>query len=100
MSRPRSTLIFIVLLALGLFVAVPAQDVPETAYDESEGVPYESTPMSAEVMPQPATQAAPSALHIQLATLSQTTAKGINSTDANRSAEGRVALALLCALLC
>ncbi len=34
----------LVLLAFGMSLAVPAEDVPETPYDESEGQPYESTP--------------------------------------------------------
>jgi hypothetical protein len=100
MNRPRSTLIFIVLLALGLFAAVPAEDLPETAYDESDDVSYVSTAMSAEVMPALASQAAPGALPLQSTTRSPATAEGINGTDAHRSAEGRVAPALRCVLCC
>ena len=91
------------LLALGLFAAVPVEDLPETAYDESEGVPYESTPLIAEVVQLAATlatQTAPNALRPQLTTPSQATARRIDSADADRSAEARVALALLCTLLC
>ena len=103
MRESRTALIFFVLLALGLFVAVPAEDLPETAYDESEGVPYESTPLISEVMPLAAglvTQAAPNALRLQLTNPPEATARRIDGADAHRFAEARVALALLCTLLC
>jgi hypothetical protein len=45
MRKPCSILVFSVLLSLGLSVFVPAEDVPETAYDESETLPLASTPM-------------------------------------------------------
>jgi len=52
MRRPCSILALILLLALGAYVAVPAEDVPETPYDESEGLPYESAPLFSGVVPQ------------------------------------------------
>ena len=45
MPRLRSVLVLLFALALSVSFAIPAQDVPETDYDESESVPYESTPM-------------------------------------------------------
>ena len=102
MRKLRSALIFFVLLALGLFVAVPAEDVSETAYDESEGVPYEGTPLIAGLMPVAAVSmalAATSAVRLLLTTPFQATAKRVNGTD-TRSGEVRVVLALLCTLLC
>ena len=44
MRKPRSVFILFVLLAFGVSLAVPAQDIPETLYDESEALPFESTP--------------------------------------------------------
>jgi hypothetical protein len=44
MRRPCSVLILFVLLGFGVSLGVPAEDVPETAYDESEALPYEMTP--------------------------------------------------------
>lgn len=41
MKRPWFILIFFLLLVMGLSLAVPAEDVPETTYDESEPLPYE-----------------------------------------------------------
>ncbi len=51
MRRPFFVLILFVILGFGLSLAVPAEDVPETAYDESEGVPYEGTPRFSIVLP-------------------------------------------------
>jgi hypothetical protein len=45
MPRSRSVLVLLVALVLSVSFAVPAEDVPETAYDESEALPYESTPV-------------------------------------------------------
>jgi hypothetical protein len=42
MRRRCSILVFCVLLGFGVPLAVLAEDVPETAYDESEALPYES----------------------------------------------------------
>jgi hypothetical protein len=41
MKKTRSVLVLLLLLlGLGVSLAVPAEDVPETAYDESETLPY------------------------------------------------------------
>lgn len=101
MSKPRSTLIFIMLLALGLFVAVPVPDVPETAYDESQGVPYEATPPIVEDIPPVAASAVrvtQGARRISLTTPALAT-RSVNGT-AHCYAAGRADLALLCTLLC
>ena len=45
MSRSRSVLVLLIALVLGVFFAIPAEDLPETAYDESESLPYEGTPV-------------------------------------------------------
>ena len=52
MRRPSSILALFLLLAFGAFLAVPAEDIPETPYDESEGLPRESTPLFSGVVPQ------------------------------------------------
>ncbi len=43
MRKPGSILLLCVLLGFGVSVVVPAEDVAETAYDESEAPPYVST---------------------------------------------------------
>ena len=45
MRRRCSILVLCVLLGFGVPLADPAEDVPETAYDESEGLPYEVIPL-------------------------------------------------------
>jgi hypothetical protein len=45
MRKPRHTFVVFVFLSLCLSVAIPAQDVPETPYDESEALPYEASPL-------------------------------------------------------
>jgi len=44
MRRMRTCVVFFVLLVLALSPALPAEDVPTTAYDESEAQPYDNSP--------------------------------------------------------
>jgi len=53
MRKPHCALVLFLLLAFGLSLAVPAEDVPETPYDESEALPYEGTPPFSLAVPQP-----------------------------------------------
>ena len=43
MARSHPILVALVAVMLGLFSIVPAEDVLETAYDESESLPYAAT---------------------------------------------------------
>src|SRR5215472_12877453 len=52
MRRMHTSIVFSVLLVLGLSGAFPAEDLPNTAYDESETQPYESSPSIANLMEQ------------------------------------------------
>jgi hypothetical protein len=52
MRKPRSAFVLLLLLVFGVSLAVPAEDVPETPYDESETLPYEGTPLFSIVVPQ------------------------------------------------
>jgi hypothetical protein len=58
MRKLGSAIVFSVILTFGLSLAVPAEDVPETSFDESESLPYESTPLFSIVVVQVATRAA------------------------------------------
>jgi hypothetical protein len=67
MPQSRSVLVLLVALVLSVSFAVPAEDVPETAYDESESLPCESTPAVSIAAPKtvgeaPAVRAGPSQL--------------------------------------
>ncbi len=52
MREPRSVLVLLLLLVFGVSVVVPAEDVPETPYDESEQLPYEGTPLFSMAIPE------------------------------------------------
>jgi len=52
MRKQRFFLIFLVVLGFGVSLAVPAEDDPETSYDESEALPYEGTPLFSITLPQ------------------------------------------------
>jgi hypothetical protein len=95
--------ILLVLMSFGLSLAVPAEDVPETSYDESEALPYESTPVFSIVVARAVvseTRDARSALYLESGAVSSSTNVGINGKDAAGSPQGRDALALLCTLRC
>jgi hypothetical protein len=57
MRKASSVLVLFVLLAFGVSLAVPAEDVPETAYDESEALPFEGTPRFSTIVPETVTAA-------------------------------------------
>jgi len=98
MRRPSSILVLCVLLSFCVSLAVPAEDVPETAYDESESLPYEGTPLFSIVVPLAAartTQAVPNSLRHKLAAPSPFPSAPVRDTDAHRSADAR-AFILLC----
>lgn len=103
MRRRRFVLVLFVLLAFGVSLVVPAEDVPETAYDESEALPYEGAPVFSIVAPLGAartTQAVPNSLNLKPSVLFPFAPAGVRCADANRSADTRISLALLCTLLC
>ena len=102
-ARPRFALVFLMFLALGLSVGLPAEDVLETTYDELEAVPYEGTArLSTEEPPMAArtTQDVPSSLYLEPGTSSPFAPARVHDADANRSGDARVSLTLLCTLLC
>ncbi len=51
MRKPCSILLLCVVLGFGVSMLAPLEDVPETAYDESEALPYVSTPVFSVAMP-------------------------------------------------
>ena len=103
MRRPSSIFVLFVLLAFGTSLAVPTEDVPETVYDESEGLPYEDTPLVSIVLsPLSARTIEPplSSLRLRIDAPSPFTPARVHDTDAHRSGDVRISLALLCTLLC
>jgi len=57
MTRLRCLFLLFVALVLTLSFAVPAEDVPETHYDESAPVPYVSTRAVPLAVPEPVAEA-------------------------------------------
>lgn len=105
MRRRCSILVFCILLGLGVSLTVPAEDVPETGYDESEALPYECTPLFSSVVPLAATrttQAALSFLHHKfgVAPLFIRARARVRDNEAEVATDTRISLALLCTLLC
>jgi hypothetical protein len=103
MRRTSSTLVLLVLLGFGLALSFPAEDVPETLYDESEAQPYEDTPLfSSAVMLLAARTApvAPTSFHAGLAGSSPFTPAAMRDVDTHSPANARSLLALFCMLLC
>ena len=103
MRRPFSIFILFVLLGFGVSLAVPAEDVAESGYDESETLPYESTPPVSIVVPLRAARTTLVPLRFlpsKLGDPSLFTLPGFRHIDAHRSADARILLAQLCALLC
>jgi len=44
-AKPRFTIVFLMLLGMGLSLSFPAEDVLDAIYNESEAVPCERTPV-------------------------------------------------------
>ena len=103
MRRRSPILILFVLLGLSVFLNVPAEDVPETPYDESEEMPYEGAPLFDSVLPQLAAQTdrtVPRSLDPRLDSLPLLAPERVRGSDAKPPADTRMSLALLCTLLC
>ena len=102
-TKPRFAIVFLMILTLGLSLGSPAEDLPETGYDESETMPYESTPSTSIVVPPvdaQTTEKVLSSSHLKPGAPSLFAAARVRDTYANRSADARPSLTLLCTLLC
>ncbi len=51
-AKPRFVIVFVMLLSLGVSLGLPAEDVLDAVYDESEALPCETTPLFSIVAPQ------------------------------------------------
>jgi hypothetical protein len=103
MRKPRFALILFVLLVFGLTLAVPAEDVLETTYDESETQPYEAIPLLSIASPLTAsgmTQAVLNDARLRSDTPFRSAVTTSNDMGQHPTAEARIALAMLCTLLC
>ena len=99
-AKPRCAVVFLMILALGVSLDLPAQDVLDAVYDEYEPLPYEQNPPVAKVitpLPAATTQDAPNFLHQKPDSPSRLFSGG---TDAHRPAKIRDQSILLFVLLC
>jgi len=102
-AKPRCAVVFLIVLTLGVSLGLPAEDVLDAVYDESETLPFEfislfsiaTLPVAARITPVPL-----SSLHLKLVAPSPFTPAHVRNTDAHRSADQRALSALLCILLC
>ena len=102
MRRMHRCVVLLVLLVLGLSPALLAEDLPTTAYDESEAQPYDNSPSISNLMGQAAStiqtalseiQAVGNAPHLQTATPFLRSVKPIARTDAHCFTEAQSLLA-------
>jgi len=99
----RFAFVLSLTLVLGLFLTVPVEDIPETAFDESETPAYQGTPLFSIEVPQAAAleaQDVRNAAELRSGPLSLFTFSRNNRKDAARSPDVRRALALLSILRC
>ena len=98
----RFALILFVLLVFGFALVVPAEDVLETTYDESETQPYQEAPVFAVAMQRAAARANQEVLsssQLQVGAISLLAAHVRDAID-NRSSNARVSPVLLGTLRC
>jgi hypothetical protein len=101
MGKPRFSFIFFAILVLGFSLVVPAEDVLETTYDESESQPCSANPLfSIPLLPAHAwaTQSVRSNVGLHSSAAIQSFA--IAGTKSHRSAGAPVALECRTVLRC
>jgi hypothetical protein len=102
-AKPRCAVVFFMFLTVGVSLGLPAEDVMDALYDESETVPYEVIPLgSISSSPRSATttQVTPNSFHQILGTPSRFSSALDRDTRAKGANDTRISLALLCTLLC
>jgi|SRR3974390_3107917 len=100
MRKPHFPVALLALLFLAFSLALPAEDLPETTYDESEGLFYEGSPLISNLGSQPAASTTRFSPPTKFATPSIRPPIADRSIQAGRSTQAQAALALLCILLC
>jgi hypothetical protein len=102
-AQPRFAVVLLMILTLGMSLGLPAEDVLDAVYDESEALPCEGTPLFSITLSPVATrttQASLSSSHPKPGAPLLLVRARVRDTDAHRSADAGVSLALLCTLLC
>ena len=102
-AKPCFTVVFLMLLSLGLSLGLPAEDVLDAVYDECECLPYEVTPLCSIIAPRITARSIPgllSPLPLNPRAPSPFLSVPVREAAANPSTGARFSLALLCTLLC
>ena len=103
-AKPRCAVVFLMVLTLGVSLGLPAEDVLDAVYDESETLPFDVLLDSnvVSLMADGATLAPRSALPLDLVAPPPCAPARVRNGEAHvhRSSDTRVSLALLCTLLC
>ena len=98
-AKPHLAVLFVMVLTLGVSLGLPAEDVVDAVYDESEAVPLELitpvSPLSAKT-----TQAAQNSLDQTLGVSCRFSFARPSDTQSKGATNIRIALSLLCTLLC
>jgi hypothetical protein len=102
-AHPRLAVVFLMIVTVCLSLGLPAEDVLDAVYDESEALPYEVIPLFSIALRPAAfrtTQAPLNFLDLKSGVPSPYLPARVRDKDATQSANTRVSLALLCTLLC
>jgi len=103
MKAPSSAIVFLVILAISSSLAVLPEDLAETAFDESETMPFESAPGFSLVTPRALIAevlAKRGVVGVGEGTLFHVPAIRISGRGTNPSRDARRTSALLCNLRC
>jgi hypothetical protein len=99
--KPCFAVVVLMLLSLGVSLGLPAEDILDAVYDESETSPCEGRPLFSIVPSATRRPQEPlSSLHPRLGAPSLFAPGRVSDTDAKRATDKRISLALLCTLLC
>jgi len=102
-AKPRFAVTFMMILTVCLSLGLPAVDVLDAVYDESEALPCEIIPLFS-MAGRPAAARTPqaplSSLRLELGVPSPFPRARARDTDHNRRTDARISLAQLCTLLC
>jgi hypothetical protein len=88
MTQSHPALVLLTAVVVGLSVAVPADDVRETAHDESESLHYESSSVFSIAVPKAVAQAQAVRNRVPLLRLGRQQTALIAAENANRMAIG------------
>jgi len=97
--RSRLAIVFLMIFTVGLTLGLPAEDVLDAVYDESEALPFEAIPLFSTMAPLPdglTAQVPPRSVSHEVVVPSPR----VCDAEACLPTHTRVSLALICTRLC